>query len=192
MVCRECLPQCDGCGLPLIPSSPVRSHNKLLAGQKKANDDDKEESSNSAVAEEEAESEVVIERNRVMHRYHKRCVLSCGSCKQPVQRKRGKIYKKLVSLDDEDPLQTAPHYAEATFVLWTRASHGALDASPSARSLKTRRCSSPNHQSWPRPDPLLFRFAHRDVGDLEKLTVTLITGRINHELSHYDRGTAQR
>ncbi|ELR16662.1 regulator of g protein signaling domain containing protein [Acanthamoeba castellanii str. Neff] len=146
-VCVECLPQCDGCNLPLIPVTGgkhgrLRTHSNgnsnnngasCAAGPTSAGDN----GSNSGLAsiqhnkeninvnpplfasgdesrektgggggggggttsagqedKEDGEAEMVIERDGVVQRFHRKCILKCPSCRLPIQRKRGKLYKK--------------------------------------------------------------------------------------------------
>jgi hypothetical protein len=50
-----------------------------------------------AEEKEDGEREEVVERDGVVQRFHRKCILKCSSCTQPISRKRGKIYKKQVT-----------------------------------------------------------------------------------------------
>jgi hypothetical protein len=136
-VCADCLPQCDGCNLPLIPStglkhnkprsqsntsnngnannggSPAGSgsqpsvhHNKeninvnISVSGGMASEDPRTKGSGAHVAisddKEDGEMEMAIERDGVVQRFHRKCILKCPSCRLPIQRKHGKLYKKQV------------------------------------------------------------------------------------------------
>ncbi len=144
-VCVECLPQCDGCSLPLIPAtggkhgrprthsngnnnhnggscaaSPTTAgdhgnssgglasvqHNKeninvnspLFASGDEPREKTGGGGTTSAGQEdkEDGEAEMVIERDGVVQRFHRKCILKCPSCRLPIQRKHGKLYKKQV------------------------------------------------------------------------------------------------
>lgn len=118
-MCLECLPQCDGCGLPLIPSN--MKHGKQESGPSRYNSN-KENNINLAANGEKASSpgakdrggesdpaadvaiddvedsdkEIVIEKDGLTQRYHIRCILKCACCRSVIEKKRGKLYKKQV------------------------------------------------------------------------------------------------
>jgi len=116
VMCAECLPQCDGCGLSLIPSNvkhgkqepgPSRygsnkenTINLTSDGEKASSNgrDRGEESSNtSKVATddmEDSDKEIVIEKDGLTQRYHRRCILKCACCRNIIQKKSDRLYKK--------------------------------------------------------------------------------------------------
>jgi len=129
VMCAECLPQCDGCGLSLIPSNvkhgkqepgPSRygsnkenTINLTSDGEKASSNgrDRGEESSNtSKVATddmEDSDKEIVIEKDGLTQRYHRRCILKCACCRNIIQKKSDRLYKKQVlpsSLSSNSPI----------------------------------------------------------------------------------------
>lgn len=97
IVCHECLPKCDGCGLPLIPANG-KNAKRSNTGQPSQPAETSAGSNGNESKDVEEDGEVIIERDGSVQRYHRKCVLKCASCSRPIWRKRGKLYKKQVPI----------------------------------------------------------------------------------------------